>query len=196
MTQQQSPVWFITGCSTGFGKELAKLVLARGWRAVVTARNPDRLTGLVSGHKENALALQLNVTDRAQIAQAVRQAEERFGRIDVLVNNAGYGYLAAVEEGEDDQIRAMFETNFFGLVALTNAVLPGMRKRRSGHIVNFSFLDRRFGQLCRYRLLSRHKIRSGRPVGIAFDRSRSSGHQGTDRRTGPVPHGLGRTLAA
>jgi NAD(P)-dependent dehydrogenase (short-subunit alcohol dehydrogenase family) len=138
MTQQQSPVWFITGCSTGFGKELAKLVLARGWRAVVTARNPDRLTGLVSGHKENALALQLNVTDRAQIAQAVRQAEERFGRIDVLVNNAGYGYLAAVEEGEDDQIRAMFETNFFGLVALTNAVLPGMRKRRSGHIVNFS----------------------------------------------------------
>src|ERR1035437_4099267 len=94
MTQQQSPVWFITGCSTGFGKELAKLVLARGWRAVVTARNPDRLTGLVSGHKENALALQLNVTDRAQIAQAVRQAEERFGRIDVLVNNAGYGYLA------------------------------------------------------------------------------------------------------
>jgi NAD(P)-dependent dehydrogenase (short-subunit alcohol dehydrogenase family) len=138
MTQQQSPVWFITGCSTGFGKELAKLVLARGWRAVVTARNPDRLTGLVSGHKENTLALQLNVTDRAQIAQAVRQAEERFGRIDVLVNNAGYGYLAAVEEGEDDQIRAMFETNFFGLVALTNAVLPGMRKRRSGHIVNFS----------------------------------------------------------
>src|ERR1035437_3562484 len=115
MTQQQSPVWFITGCSTGFGKELAKLVLARGWRAVVTARNPDRLTGLVSGHKENALALQLNVTDRAQIAQAVRQAEERFGRIDVLVNNAGYGYLAAVEGGEEKDIRAIFETNFFGL---------------------------------------------------------------------------------
>ena len=123
---------------TGFGKELAKLVLARGWRAVVTARNPDQLKELVSGQEENALAVQLDVTDRAQIAQAVQQAEEKFGRIDVLVKNAGYGYLAAVEEGEDDQIRALFETNFFGLVALTNAVLPGMRKRRSGHIVNFS----------------------------------------------------------
>ena len=138
MTQQQSPVWFITGCSTGFGKELARLVLDQGWRAVVTARHLDRLTGLASGHEENALAVQLDVTDRAQIALAVRQAEEKFGCIDVLVNNAGYGYLAAVEEGEDDQIRAMFETNFFGLVALTNALLPGMRKRRSGHIVNFS----------------------------------------------------------
>ena len=138
MTQQQSPVWFITGCSTGFGKELAKLVLARGWRAVVTARNPDQLTEIVSGHENNALTIQLDVTNRAQIDQAVRQAEQIFGRIDVLVNNAGYGYLAAVEEGEDDQIRAMFETNFFGLVALTNAVLPGMRKRRSGHIVNIS----------------------------------------------------------
>jgi NAD(P)-dependent dehydrogenase (short-subunit alcohol dehydrogenase family) len=138
MTQQQSPVWFITGCSTGFGKELARLVLDQGWRAVVTARHLDRLTGLASGHEENALVVQLDVTDRAQIALAVRQAEEKFGCIDVLVNNAGYGYLAAVEEGEDEQIRAMFETNFFGLVAMTNAVLPGMRQRRSGHIVNFS----------------------------------------------------------
>jgi NADP-dependent 3-hydroxy acid dehydrogenase YdfG len=138
MTQQQSPVWFITGCSTGFGKELARLVLDQGWRAVVTARQLDRLTGLASGHEENALVVQLDVTDRAQIALAVRQAEEKFGCIDVLVNNAGYGYLAAMEEGEDEQIRAMFETNFFGLVAMTNAVLPGMRQRRSGHIVNFS----------------------------------------------------------
>jgi NAD(P)-dependent dehydrogenase (short-subunit alcohol dehydrogenase family) len=84
MAQQQSPVWFITGCSTGFGKELAKLVLARGWRAVVTARNPDQLKELVSGQEENALAVQLDVTDRAQIAQAVQQTEEKFGRIDVL----------------------------------------------------------------------------------------------------------------
>jgi len=138
MTQQQSPVWFITGCSTGFGKELARLVLARGWRAVVTARNSDQVKELVSGHEENALAVQLDVQNSSQIAEAVRQAEEKFGHIDVLVNNAGYGYLAAVEEGEDDQVRAMFETNFFGLVALTNAVLPGMRKRRSGHVVNVS----------------------------------------------------------
>ncbi len=140
MAQQESPVWFITGCSTGFGKELAKLVLARGWRAVVTARQLDSLKELVSGNEENALAVQLDVTDRSQISQAVQQADEKFGRIDVLVNNAGYGYLAAVEEGEEDQIRAIFETNFFGLVALTNAVLPGMRKRRSGHIVNLSSL--------------------------------------------------------
>ena len=135
---QETPVWFITGCSTGFGKELAKLILARGWKAVVTARNPDQLQDLVKGNEETALALRLDVTDANQIADAVQQAEGKFGHIDVLVNNAGYGYLAAVEEGEDDQVRAMFETNFFGLVATTKAVLPGMRKRKSGHIVNVS----------------------------------------------------------
>ncbi len=89
MTQQQSPVWFITGCSTGFGNELAKLVLTRGWRAVVTARNPGQLKELVAGKEKNALALQLDVTNREQIAQAVKQAEETFGHIDVLVNNGG-----------------------------------------------------------------------------------------------------------
>ncbi|GAC1366299.1 MAG: oxidoreductase [Acidobacteriaceae bacterium] len=138
MTQQQSPVWFITGCSTGFGRELAKLVLARGWRAVVTARRPEQVRDLVEGHEETALALQVDVTDRVQITEAVQRAKERFGRIDVLVNNAGYGYLAAIEEGEEEQVRAMFETNFFGLVHMTNAVLPGMREQRSGHIVNVS----------------------------------------------------------
>lgn len=138
MTQQQSPVWFITGCSTGFGRELARLVLERGWKAVVTARKPEQLKDLVAGHEENALALELDVTKPEQIKKAVQAAEQKFGQIDVLVNNAGYGYLAAIEEGEDDQIRAMFETNFFGLVAMTNAVLPGMRERKSGHIVNIS----------------------------------------------------------
>jgi len=135
---QQTPVWFITGCSTGFGRELAKLVLARGWRAVITARKPDQIQDLVEGNEQNALAITLDVTNKAHVADAVKRAEAHFGQIDVLVNNAGYGYLAAIEEGEDDQVRAMFETNFFGLVALTNAVLPGMRKRRSGHIVNIS----------------------------------------------------------
>ena len=138
MEQAQSPVWFITGCSTGFGKELAKLVLDRGWRAVVTARKPEQLQELVAGHEDTALSVQLDVADKTQVKAAVQQAEERFGRIDVLVNNAGYGYLAAVEEGEEDQIRAIFETNFFGLVELTNAILPGMRKQRSGNIVNVS----------------------------------------------------------
>ncbi len=138
MTQQASPVWFITGCSTGFGKELAKLVLARGWRAVVTARKVEEIQELAAGHDANALAVKLDVTDAAQISAAVAQAEKKFGNIDVLVNNAGYGYLAAVEEGEDEAVRKMFETNFFGLVELTKQVLPGMRKRRHGHIVNIS----------------------------------------------------------
>ncbi len=138
MNQQQSPVWFITGCSTGFGRELAKLILAKGWKAVVTARKPEQLQDLVDGHEDNALALKLDVTDAEEVKRAVQQAEQKFGQIDVLVNNAGYGYLAAIEEGEDEEVRAMFETNFFGLVSVTNAVLPGMRKRKSGHIVNIS----------------------------------------------------------
>lgn len=138
MSEQQTPVWFITGCSTGFGKELAKLVLARGWRAVITARKPEQIQDLVAGNEGNALGLGLDVTDKVQVAEAVKQAEAKFGRIDVLVNNAGYGYLAAIEEGEDEAVRAMFETNFFGLVELTKAVLPGMRKQKSGNIVNIS----------------------------------------------------------
>jgi NAD(P)-dependent dehydrogenase (short-subunit alcohol dehydrogenase family) len=138
MSQSSAPVWFITGCSTGFGRELARLVLDRGWRAVVTARNPDQVADLVEGHEDSALALKLDVTDGAQVAAAAKAAHDRFGQIDVLVNNAGYGYLAAVEEGEDREVRAMFEANFFGLAAMTRAVLPGMRARHSGCIVNIS----------------------------------------------------------
>jgi NAD(P)-dependent dehydrogenase (short-subunit alcohol dehydrogenase family) len=133
-----NPVWFITGCSTGFGRELAQRVLARGWRAVMTARNPATLDELLVGHEDNALALKLDVDDNAQIIAAVKAAEARFGRIDVLVNNAGYGYLAAIEEGEDDAVRAMFETNVFGLINATKAVLPGMRARHHGMIINIS----------------------------------------------------------
>ncbi len=138
MSQTDTPVWFITGCSTGFGRELARLVLDRGWRAVVTARNASQVADLVQGHEGDAIALQLDVTDAAQVAAAAKAAQDRFGQVDVLVNNAGYGYLAAIEEGEDAEVRAMFEANFFGLVAMTRAVLPGMRARRSGHIVNIS----------------------------------------------------------
>lgn len=138
MHQDQSLVWFITGCSTGFGRELAKLVLARGERVIATARKVEQVNDLVDGYSDQALALPLDVTDAAAIKDAVKQAEQAFGRIDVLVNNAGYGYLAAIEEGEDAAVRQMFETNFFGLVELTKAVLPGMRTRRSGHIVNVS----------------------------------------------------------
>ena len=138
MSQQDLPVWFITGCSTGFGRELAKLVLERGWRVVATARNPQQIQDLVAGTDGRGLALKLDVTDSAQVIEAVKKAEATFGKIDVLVNNAGFGYMAAVEEGEDEEVRAMFETNFFGLVEMTKAVLPGMRRRRSGHILNIS----------------------------------------------------------
>ena len=138
MAQNDAPVWLITGCSTGFGRELAKLVLERGWRAVVTARDVAKVGDLVRGHEDRALALALDVDQPAQINDVVRQAEARFGGVDVLVNNAGYGYLAAIEEGEDAEIRAMFETNVFGLIAATQAVLPGMRARRRGHVINVS----------------------------------------------------------
>ena len=137
-TSDSTPVWFITGCSTGFGRELGRLVLERGWRAVVTARDRGRVSGLVDGAADRMLALSLDVTDTAQITSAVQAAQDRFGAIDVLVNNAGYGYQSSVEEGEEDQIRQQFDANVFGLFALTRAVLPGMRARRKGHIINIT----------------------------------------------------------
>jgi NAD(P)-dependent dehydrogenase (short-subunit alcohol dehydrogenase family) len=131
-------VWFITGCSTGFGRELSVILLQRGYRVVVTARDKAKVDDIVAGHDKNGLALALDVDKQDQIDAAAKAAERRFGRIDVLVNNAGYGYLAAVEEGDDADVRAMFETNFFGLAAMTRAVLPIMRAQKSGAIVNVS----------------------------------------------------------
>ncbi|MGJ7609773.1 MULTISPECIES: oxidoreductase [unclassified Variovorax] len=138
MMNRTDPVWLITGCSTGFGRELAKLVLARGWRAVVTARNPAQVADIAQGHGDRALVLPLDVTRREQIAHVVAQARQHFGRIDVLVNNAGYGYLAAIEEGDDKEVRDMFETNVFGLIDMTKAVLPVMRAQGNGLVVNVS----------------------------------------------------------
>ena len=138
MAAHAPPVWFITGCSSGFGQELAKLVLARGWRAVVTARDKSRIAALARNSHADCLALDLDVTDPRQIAAAVNAAHAQFGRIDVLVNNAGYGYQASVEEGEDAQIRALFDADVFGLFAMTRAVLPGMRTNRSGHVINIT----------------------------------------------------------
>ncbi|AMR30165.1 short-chain dehydrogenase/reductase [Mucilaginibacter sp. PAMC 26640] len=138
MENKQNPVWFITGCSTGFGRELAKMILEKGWNAVVTARKPEQVQDLLKGYESTSLLLTLDVTDKAQIAKAVAATQAKFGKIDVLVNNAGYGYFTSIEEGEEDKIRAQFETNFFGLVNMTQAVLPGMRKNKSGHIINFS----------------------------------------------------------
>ena len=138
MTSPTTPIWFITGCSTGFGRELARQVLARGWRAVITARDKSRVADLIQGAEDRALALELDVNDTEQITAAVNAAQERFGAIDVLVNNAGYGYQSTVEEGVEAEIRQQFDANVFGLFAMTRAVLPGMRARRRGHILNIT----------------------------------------------------------
>lgn len=130
------PVWFITGCSTGFGLELAKQAIEHGFRTVITARDPSALEGYMA--TDHVLVLKLDVTNPDQVAAAIKSAEDRFGGIDVLVNNAGIGYFAAIEEGEEADIRKMFEVNVFALCDMVRAVLPGMRKRRSGCIVNFS----------------------------------------------------------
>ena len=135
---ETTPVWFITGCSTGFGLELARLVLARGWKAVVTARDAERVQSLANDAADRALAVSLDVTDQSAIDDVVRRSTERFGRIDVLVNNAGYGYQASVEEGVEAEIRAQFDANVFGLFALTRAVLPVMREQRRGHVINIT----------------------------------------------------------
>ncbi|HEY0458789.1 MAG TPA: oxidoreductase [Pyrinomonadaceae bacterium] len=131
-------VWFITGCSTGFGRELAKHLLENNYRVVVTARNADKVQDLVEINPANAVSFNLDVTDKAQVQHIVAKAEEHFGKIDVLVNNAGFGYFGAIEESEEQEVRAMFETNFWGLAEMTRAVLPGMRAQRSGTIVNIS----------------------------------------------------------
>ena len=130
--------WLITGCSTGLGRALAEAVISAGHNAVITARDVEKVADLAVDNADRVLPVSLDVTDTSQITDAVSQAEEKFGGIDVLVNNAGYGYRAAVEEGDDSDIRALFETQFFGAVAMIKAVLPGMRGRRSGAIVNIS----------------------------------------------------------
>ena len=134
----KKPVWFITGCSTGFGRELATQALERGFRTVVTARKPDEVEALAA--KGEALVLKLDVTDQGQINAAIKAVEKKFGGIDVLVNNAGIGYFAAIEEGEEKEVRRMFEINVFGMSRMIQAALPGMRRRRKGCIVNISSL--------------------------------------------------------
>jgi len=130
--------WLITGCSTGIGREIATVALEQGHHVAVTAREASRVADFVERFGSRACALTLDVTDPAQCEAAVADTERTFGRVDVLVNNAGYGYLAAVEEGEEPEVRAMFETNFFGPLSMIKAALPGMRARRSGYIVNIS----------------------------------------------------------
>ncbi|MDN3580446.1 oxidoreductase [Mucilaginibacter flavus] len=129
-------VWLITGCSTGFGRELAQLVLKQGYKAGVASRNTDDVKDIVADYPDTAIVLKLDVTKPDEVTSAVKTIKDKFGTIDVLVNNAGIGYFGAIEESEDDEVRRMFEINFWGLAAMTKAVLPIMRAQHSGHILN------------------------------------------------------------
>lgn len=131
-------VWFITGCSTGFGRALALEVLAKGASVVVTARNINDIQDIIEKYPSNSIAVKLDVTKKEDITNAVQQTMDRFGQIDVLVNNAGIGYFASIEESEEAEIRKMFEINVFGLAHMTQAVLPIMRHQKSGHILNIA----------------------------------------------------------
>lgn len=128
--------WLITGCSSGIGAGIAKAVLKSGDQAVVTARNKEKVQDIVNQYPTKALAVSLDVTDNESIKNAVKEANEKFGTIDVLVNNAGYGYRSAVEEGEGEAVQTLFQTNLFGPIELIKAVLPGMRAQKSGAILN------------------------------------------------------------
>jgi NAD(P)-dependent dehydrogenase (short-subunit alcohol dehydrogenase family) len=138
MTNVAGTVWLITGCSTGFGREIARCALQQGAGVAVTARRRDAVADICAEFGERALAVELDITDAGQRERALKLTLEHFGQLDVLVNNAGYGYVAAIEEGEEDDFRAMFETNFFATLAMTRVVLPYFRQRRRGRILNNS----------------------------------------------------------
>jgi NAD(P)-dependent dehydrogenase (short-subunit alcohol dehydrogenase family) len=135
---QAGKVWFITGASTGFGREMAEQLLASGAKVIATARKPEQLNDLAAKYPETALALPLDVTKDDAVQSAVEKALAKFGHVDVLVNNAGYGTAGAVEEVTEAEFMPMYETNVFGLIRVTKALLPQFRERRSGHIVNLS----------------------------------------------------------
>ncbi|WCT76151.1 oxidoreductase [Novosphingobium humi] len=138
MSNIPDKVWLITGCSSGFGRILAEMALARGDRVIATARRVEQIADLAAPHPDQVLRLALDVTDPASIHAAMVQAEAAFGRIDVLVNNAGFGLVGAVEELEPREYRPMFDTNLFGLIEVTRAALPLMRRHGGGRIVNLS----------------------------------------------------------
>jgi NAD(P)-dependent dehydrogenase (short-subunit alcohol dehydrogenase family) len=142
MTKNTSPrVWFITGTSSGLGRAIAQAALDHGDRVVATARSTDRIADLERDFADRAVALPLDVTDPDQARAAIDAAVGAFGRIDVVVNNAGYGALGALEELSDEELRSQFETNLFGALQVTRAALPQLRRQRSGHIVQLSSLS-------------------------------------------------------
>lgn len=131
--------WFVTGASRGLGLELVRQLLGRGDNVAATTRSTERLTGALDGiNTSRLLPLTVDLADESQVAQAVAATTERFGHLDVVVNNAGYGYLAAVEEVSDADARTMFDVQVFGVWNVLRAVLPGFREKRSGHVINVS----------------------------------------------------------
>ena len=130
--------WFITGASKGFGREWAEAALERGDEVAATARKPETLDALVDAYGDAVLPIQLDVTDRAADFDAVKTAADHFGKLDVVVNNAGYGHFGMVEELTEDDVRSQMETNFFGALWVTQAALPIMRRQGSGHIIQVS----------------------------------------------------------
>ncbi|MCY1022501.1 oxidoreductase [Pyxidicoccus sp. MSG2] len=140
-----SKVWLITGSSRGLGRDLAKAVLAAGHRLVATARKPEQLRELVEQYGERVLPVALDVTDPAAARAAVAAATSTFGRLDVVVNNAGYANVASIEDVAEDDFREQFETNFFGVMHVTRAALPVMRAQRDGHIIQISSIGGRTG---------------------------------------------------
>ena len=130
--------WLITGCSSGIGRGIAKAVLKHGDNAVVTARNVSTVTDIIEDYPDTAIAVPLDITNKESIADAVKAAADNFGGVDILVNNAGYGYRSSVEEGEEDSVNLLFDTNFFGPIALIKQVLPYMRAQKNGAILNVS----------------------------------------------------------
>ena len=144
-----SQVWLVTGCSRGIGRALAEAVLAQGHKLVATARDPRALSGLVERYGDRVRATALDVTDQKAAKAALELAVEAFGRLDVLVNNAGYGDLASIEDTSFEQLRAQIETNLFGVINVTKAAIPIMRRQGAGHIIQFSSVGGRVGPIGR-----------------------------------------------
>ena len=186
------PTWLITGCSTGLGRHLAKAGLERGYNAVVTARDANTVRDLAE-YLDIALALLLDVTDQVQVTNGVNQAEERFGSEEGPVNNAGYGYRAAVEEGEEEAVAQLFATNFFGPVAMIKAVLPSMRRTQE-RCDRQHLLDRRAYLPARLRVLLGLEVCRGGNVRGASRRSRTARHHGDRGRTWRISNRLRRSF--
>ena len=149
MIMSNEKVWFITGSSRGFGRVWTEAALKRGDKVVATARNPAVLQPLVASYGDRILPLALDVTDRTAAFEAVAKGRDAFGRLDIVLNNAGYGQFGAVEELSEAEVRAQIETNLFGVITVTKAAIPLLREQGAGHIIQFSSIGGRVGPIGR-----------------------------------------------